>query len=216
MYTLNFLEILLLIILGLLLSLFCYLVVEYFQRQPTQRPEQVVTPHREPNEQRIDRIDHLFDIGLVLLGILSAAEFQYFLTGEDKALYFYALRVYTIPFIVLIGFWLAKELVGILLNSPALRMLLSDFCWDFWSFTLLYYLLGIYGGVQMGIIFSFILSMVLIAAVQMAYSKVSPVTSGDRSMFKYYRSPLWIAIKLIVFVLAYFLLLGIVLPYEIL
>lgn len=163
-------------------------------------------------EKKREHLDGLFEIALVLLGILSAAEFQYFLTVEDATKYFYALKVFTVPFIVLILIWLIKELAGFLLTAPAFKMILSDFCWDFWSFTLLYYLLGIYGGEQIGIWLSFVLSMVLIAVIQMAYIKVSPVTWGDRSMFKYYRSPFWIGLKIVAFVLAYGLLLRIVLP----
>jgi hypothetical protein len=40
-----------------------------------------------------ERLDHLFEIGLVLLGILSTAEFAYFLVTEKEASWFYALEV---------------------------------------------------------------------------------------------------------------------------
>jgi len=165
----------------------------------------------ENMEIRRKHLDSLFEIALVLLGVLSASEFQYYLTTEEKALHFYALRVFTVPILVLIIFWLAKELMGDL-PFPKVRMLMTEFCWNFWSFTLFYYLLGIYGGLQIGITLSFLLSIAMGFSIQLAYRMASPVTSGDRSMFKYYKSPLWIGIRSAVFVGAYLLLVRIVLP----
>ena len=165
----------------------------------------------EKMEKRRKHLDSLFEIALVLLGVLSASEFQYFLTTEDKAMHFYALRVFTVPILVLIICWLAKELMGDL-PFPNVRMLLTEFCWNFWSFTLFYYLLEIYGGLQIGIALSLLLSIVMGFSIQWAYSRTSPITWGDRSMFKYYKSPLWIGIRIIVFVGAYLLLVRIVLP----
>ena len=165
-------------------------------------------------ERRRERLDSLFEIALVLLGILSTAELQYFLTIEEEKLYTYALRVYTVPFIVLIVFWLTKELISDMLRLNV-RMLFTEFCWDFWSFTLFYYLLGIYGGFQIGIALSFLLSMIMIFVVLWAYRRASPVEKGDRSMYNYYKSVKWILSRtFVVFVAAYMLLVLIVLPPE--
>ena len=60
----------------------------------------------QPNrlEKRKGRLDSLFEYALVLLGILAAAEFQYFLTTVEKGIFPYAMRVFTVPFVVLILF----------------------------------------------------------------------------------------------------------------
>ena len=166
----------------------------------------------EKMERRRERLDSLFEIALVLLGILSASEFQYFLTTEEEALHFYALKVFTVPFVVLIVFWLLKELISDMLR-PDVKMLFTEFCWDFLSFTLFYYLLGIYGGFQIGVALSFVLSMILNFVVMWAYSRASPVKTGDRSMYNYYKSAKWMLLRgIVVFVGAYMLLVVIVLP----
>ncbi len=166
-------------------------------------------------EKKRKDLDSLFQIALVLLGILSASEFQYFLVVEKEAMYFYALKVFTVPFIVLIIAWLAKELiraVGGDFPIPHIEMLITEFCWYLWSFTLFYYLLGIYGGFLIGIVLSLVLSTAMSLSIQWTYAKASPVTSGDRSMFRYYKSLFWIGIRAVVFVGAYFILVGVTLP----
>jgi len=169
------------------------------------------TEQAEKMEKRRKHLDSLFGIALVLLGILSASELQYFLMTEDKTMYFYALKVFTVPLLILIVFWLVKELMADL-PFPRIRMLITEFCWNFWSFILFYYLLGIFGGMQVGIILSFLLSVAMGFSMQWAYGRASPVTSGDRSMFKYYKSPLWIGVRLVVSIGGYLLLIRIVLP----
>lgn len=164
----------------------------------------------EKMEKRRKHLDSLFGIALVLLGILSAAEFQYFLTVEEQQLYGYALKVYTVPFYILITFWLVKELYRDVLRQD-FRMLFTEFCWTFWSFTLFYYLLGIFG-FTVGIASSFMLSILFIFSIQWAYSRASPVTWGDRSMFRYYRSHRWIVLRFTLSMGAYMLLILIVLP----
>jgi len=169
-------------------------------------------------EKRKERLDSLFEIALVLLGILSAAEFQYFLTTtEDTGIHLYALKVFTTPFVIMIGFWLVKEIFGDTLRSD-FKMLLTEFCWDFWSFTLLYYLLVLttglqYGGLQIGVIFPLVLSLLLICTIMWAYRRASPVETGDRSMYNYYKSARWRFLRwVVIIVVAYVLLLQIVLP----
>jgi hypothetical protein len=174
-------------------------------------------------ERRREHLDSLFEVALVLLGILSAAEFQYFLTAEEETLHFYALRVCTVPFVVLIIFWLTKELFsdaftdafGHMLGRE-IQMLFTEFCWDFWSFTLFYYLLGVFGGFQIGILSSLGLSLLLVLTMMWAYQRASPVESGDRSMHSYYKSFKWLLIRwFVIFVGAYLFLLVIVLPPKI-
>lgn len=178
-------------------------------------PENAITVHTERGqtgnvEQRRRHLDSLFEIALVLLGVLSASEFQYFLT-EEETMHFYGLKVFTVPILVLIIFWLAKELAGDVLFQKG-RVLLNEFCWEFWSFTLFYYLLGIFGGFQIGIALSFLLSIVMVFFIQWAYARASPVISDDRSKAGFFKNFLWMGIRAIVFVAAYMLLVLIVLP----
>jgi len=155
----------------------------------------------------------LYQIALVLLGILSAAEFQYFLMKEPENMHPYVLKMFTLPFLILIIFWLVKELFSDRWGLVA-RMLLTEFCWDFWSFTLFYYLIAIYGGLQIGIILSLVLSLLLILAITRAYGRASPIMEGDRSMHNYYRSVKWgVARWMGIFFGAYLLLVLTVLPW---
>ena len=161
-------------------------------------------------ERRRKHLDSLFQIALVLLGVLSAAEFQYFLTTEEEKFYPYALKVFTVPFVVLIVFWLVRELFSDMSRSD-IKMLFTEFCWDFWSFTLFYYLLAIFG-FTVGIWSSFALSILLILSISWAYGRASPIMWGDRSMFNYYRSFKWWVLRLTMFMGAYLLLVIIVIP----
>jgi len=164
-------------------------------------------------EKRRKYLDGLFSIALVLLGILSAAEFQYFLLKEKAQLHFYALKVFTIPFVVLIIIWLVKELFGDVWRLDV-KMVWTEFCWEFLNFSLFYYLLAIYGGFQIGIYFSLLLTLIMTLLVILAYRRASPVTEGDRSMYNFYKSPRWVAFRITVFILAYLLLIAIVNPWE--
>lgn len=204
-----------------LLILICYYVYEILimcsnrhRSMPSEATDSSVTTETEQNTKdgKIKRLNGLFEIALVLLGILSAAEFQYFLTVEEESLYFYALKVFTVPFIVLIIVWLVKELLTDELD-PKHKRLFTEFCWDFWSFTLFYYLLALYSSAfGLGIVLSFVLSMLLVGTITWVYSKASPVESGDRSMYDYYKTKKWIVIRyVVVFFGAYLFLLGIVL-----
>jgi hypothetical protein len=181
-------------------------------------PVSNATEQNNKMERRKERLDSLFEYALVLLGVLAAAEFQYFLAIEEKKIFPYALRVFTVPFTIMILFWLVKELFSDTLRSDG-KMLLTEYCWDFWSFTLFYYLLVMsgglqYGGLQIGVIFPFLLSILLIYSINWAYGRASPVETGDRSMHNYYKSARWLLVRwLVVFVGAYLLLLVIVFPW---
>jgi len=87
--------------------------------------------------QRLGRFQHIFEIALVLLGVLSATENQYFAKIWGDTI---ALRFTITPFILIIAVWLLKELFSNKL-SIAESLLFSEFCWELWSLTLTYYLL---------------------------------------------------------------------------
>jgi len=111
-----------LIVLGVFLSLFCYIVVVYLDREPIKRKrEGVPSPQREEVEDRFRRIDRLYDVILVLVTVLAAAELQYasvaFMENPDPARTFvmklnslsFTFRILTIPIVFLIFIWLGKK-----------------------------------------------------------------------------------------------------------
>lgn len=168
-------------------------------------------------EKRREHLDNMFGIALVLLGILSAAEFQYFLAlyplqnppTVPLAYLYYLLRVNTAPFVVLIISWLVKETYSDAFK-PTSKMLFTEFCWDFFCFTLFYYLLVLIGGFEIGIALSLFLTFLMILAITWAYGRASPVIEGG-SMRDYYTKHKWIALRYgVVFVGSYVLLVALV------
>jgi hypothetical protein len=160
--------------------------------------------------QRREKLDHLYELGLVLLGILSAAEFQYYLAVEQKEFFGYSLWVFTAPFIVLIVFWLIREIFSDITEKAILK-LLTDFCWSFWGVTLLYYLIVL--GAGYSVYYLLALSILLILFVTNAYDRAFAKEEdiGLRDYFKKYK---WILVaRWPVFFGAYLLLLCIVLPH---
>ena len=165
------------------------------------------------------RIDHLFEVGLILLGILSAAEFQYvasttplnpFITEEQTMLEIsYAFKVLTYPPVVLIVAWLLKELLP-RARFPNGRMLLTEFCWGFWGFTLFFFLINfvlfarVYRvNLLWPAIFSLVLTVILIYQVMQAYARA--LRGID-----YFRLRKWRVCSAISFISSYFLLLLII------
>lgn len=161
-------------------------------------------------EKRRNHLDSLFEIALVLLGILSAAEFQYFLVIESVENYGYILKVFTIPFVVLIILWLVKELTRGE-ASLNLTMLLTEFCWEFWSFVLLYYLVNLYVNNPFGIWLALGLSLIVLFFVYLAYSKASPTKEGE-ILHDFYTEVKWRVARLLTAGLAYTFLLIIIVP----
>ena len=169
-------------------------------------------------EKRRNHLDNLFELALVLLGILIAVEFHYYLTLSIKTTdRLYVLNVVTVPFIIIIGVWLIKELFKNFVSSE-LKMLLTEFCWGFWSFTLLNYLLMLtngrqYNGLQIGIIFPLVLSLFLIFSIRWSYFRTYLLKKENVKMFKYFRSIRWTFLWWIIFVIVYILITIIVLPW---
>jgi hypothetical protein len=87
---------------------------------------------------KASQLDKVFDIALVLLGVLAAAELQYISSVEmatDTDLLF-TFRLTTSPFVILILAWICKEVIVKLIRRLKLRMILTLFSWAFWSNTL--------------------------------------------------------------------------------
>jgi len=164
-------------------------------------------------EKRRKDLDRLFEIALVLLGILSSAEFQYFLTIGNKEEFVYAFRMFTSPFIILILSWLMKELGKEEMN-PKINMLFTEFCWDLWSFTLFLYLVN-YQLMQTFRLDLIGILLVLGLAIGFFYLISCMYRKACENMVEYFKSPKWIGIRLLVFVGAYFLIIFINLPLRV-
>jgi hypothetical protein len=101
------------------------------------------------DKEKLSRMDSLFQVALVLLGLLAAAEFQFISSSPDSTM-LYVFRITTLPFVILIILWVGKELVKELFGHRNATILTTLFCWDYLSFNLLYYLL-LFTGFQTGI-----------------------------------------------------------------
>jgi hypothetical protein len=88
-----------------------------------------------------ERFSGIFDIALVLLGVLGATETPYFAkVWNDQT----ALRFAITPFLLIIITWLWKELFKSYFErkkKPELWLLFTEWAWELWCFTLAYYLL---------------------------------------------------------------------------
>jgi hypothetical protein len=140
----------------------------------------------------VNRLDSLFDKALVLLGILAAAELAYapslqmLMTDQSNIqllhkLVEFTFRFTTVPFIILILFWMIKELFFKQKANKKGELFVTLFCWDFWSYSLygfLLILLRLNTGVirenlyAHGVAFTF--AIILIALVGWAYGKTGP------------------------------------------
>ena len=148
-----------------------------------------------------ERFSSLFRIALVLLGILSAAEFEYFLQIFGPTV---ALRFSTTPYVLIIPLWLAKELNKKQI-SIKLWLLLSEFCWELLSLTLSYYLLffwifQVLGTSLLSLLFgaavSIAMAMLIMAAVWYAYHV------QYRTVIDYYKSRKWFISRFIFLLMA--------------
>jgi hypothetical protein len=156
-----------------------------------------------------ERLDHLFEIGLVLLGILSAAEFQYYIATEKAATWLYDLKVFTLPFLALIILWIIKELFCIINKKSIVNLFLTDFCWCLWGSMLFFYLLTLVSGFIIGTFLSLVLYFIVVILVHFAYTQI-PIPEQDPINLEYYRSSQGWWIFLIILLFAYFLLVVIV------
>jgi len=140
----------------------------------------------------------LFEIALVLLGVLSATETQYFirLWGETVALQFS-----TTPFMLMIFVWLIKEMFKRRI-SLEFWLLLSEFCWELWSITLTYYLLFLWlfqipNYPYIALMDSTLLGLVWFALVLFAHKL------EYKTVVEYYR-PKWLLYRVIAYLIGVF------------
>jgi len=92
----------------------------------------------EDIERAREKLDSLFEFALVLLGVLSATEFQFISSlGLELSKMSYFFNIFTLPLIILILVWFMKKMP---FAKERVQRLLGDFCWYFWAWTLLVYL----------------------------------------------------------------------------
>jgi hypothetical protein len=94
-------------------------------------------------------LEKVFEIALVLIGLLAAAELQYVtaiptsvsnLQGIQQLSQF-TFRITTVPFVVLIIAWIVKEIFIKIKGYRKLEIGITLFCWYFLSFLLYTFLL---------------------------------------------------------------------------
>ena len=161
--------------------------------------------------QDSDRVDALFRIALVLLGILASAVFQF---NTDATTVSYVVRVTTLPFVILIVTWIVKELLRDWTGFNKI-MALTEFCWDLWTITFFYYTITfinfqspnplINSPISAGLLL--IPYIVFILLVRFTYRR----NHADK---EYFKNPLWSLFSIVLFSLTYILLVFVVFPFE--
>ncbi len=164
--------------------------------------------------QNPDRIDSLFRIALVLLGIISSAVFQFNQQFGTTTTFSYSIRVTTLPFMILIIIWIMKELLKEWLSFNKI-MALTEFCWDFWDITFFYYAISFINfqnpnqpvnTLQAGLLLLPFIGLILI--VYFTYRKIY---GADK---EYFKKPTWILFSILLFILTYVILVLLVFPFE--
>jgi cellulose synthase/poly-beta-1,6-N-acetylglucosamine synthase-like glycosyltransferase len=141
--------------------------------------------HVFPKREKSEKADQLFEIALLLITVLSASIFQCIwskysfentLTNAQKlADLSFSFKELTIPIIILISFWLLKELIsGTSSLSLRLKRYVKEFCWAFLSIFLALEILSV---VFLGFIMKpYQLSIVGFVMVLFAFLSTFPIT----------------------------------------
>jgi len=160
---------------------------------------------------KIKDLDSLFEIALVLLGVLAASTFQYYLEIEEPNVYPHILKVHTVPFILLILLWLTKQFLSDYF-SVGYKFLFTQFIWFFWSFALFFYLLLIYGVGEISKYVNLLLSLLLDVMIFNSYLQALKKSIYKSDMKEFFKKPLNRFILAFLFIFAYIMLLIIVTP----
>ncbi|MGB8781253.1 MAG: hypothetical protein WCD81_11485 [Candidatus Bathyarchaeia archaeon] len=110
------------------------------------------------SEEDRKRLDDLFNVALVLITVLGAAEFGFVaVVSNDISTTKYFFWIFTYPIVTLIMAWMLKEFISVhvevLQDTSHVRtaklvgwfygdgtILLTEFCWYFWAIILYYFL----------------------------------------------------------------------------
>ncbi len=181
-------------------------------------------PIGEEKRAARERLDRLFEVALVLIGVLAAAELQFitakpFPTGLQAIqdiIWLLNLGLATFPFLVLIPSWMIRELLKIR-GSFRWSISLTFFCWDFWGVLLFIYLVNLIGQFEflpLIPILTFAGSAILFTVVVISW--LYKETASDQENVLYFKKirwqaevALWVAISLIIMAL---IILGLAFP----
>ena len=129
-----------------------------------------------------NRLDDLFEVALVLTGVLAAALFQYITSLPTFAdtiiqdyIWNFILGFTTFPFIFLILFWILKEVLFIRGNT-LLSLRVSLVCWSIWGNLLFIYLTNVFGLMNSSEFFvfsSFFLGIIPVILVTYGYKNAA-------------------------------------------
>lgn len=83
------------------------------------------------HDKEKDRLDKMFELGLLLITVLAASELGYssIKYANDLGQVTFVFRGLTIPIIVLIMLWIVSELTPSLPIKKPLRRVAKEFCW---------------------------------------------------------------------------------------
>lgn len=133
-------------------------------------------------EDARNKLDNLFEVALVLTGVLAAALFQYMTslpmfegTPIQELIWNFGLGFTTFPFIFLILLWILKEVLFIR-GDVLLSLRLTLICWSFWGNLLFIYLTNVIGLMQSSeffIVLSFFLGVSPTILVAYGYKKTT-------------------------------------------
>lgn len=101
------------------------------------------------NDDYRNKLDNLFEVALVLTGVLAAALFQYITalpvdSSVQTIILNFTLGFTTFPFIFLILIWILKEVL-IIRGKRLLSLRLTFLCWTIWGDILFIYLASLFG-----------------------------------------------------------------------
>jgi hypothetical protein len=164
-------------------------------------------------QEREDHFGDMFNIALVLLGVLSATETPYFSKIWNIST---ALKFAIYPFLLMIMLWLFKELFKKQFekeNRTKVWLVLSETCWEIWSLSLSFYLLFL------------AIFMVPIPPVDFSYSLIIGAIVFGSILFayrleyndkfpEYYKSLKWIFIRAVLMAVFAYVVYVIFLPIK--
>ena len=136
----------------------------------------------EDKKDARDKLDNLFEVALVLTGVLAAGLFQYVTSLQlsetafiHDFLWNFSLGFTTFPFVFLILFWIIKEVL-IIHGKFLLSLRLTLISWAVWGNLLFIYLTNVFGFMDSSdlfVILSCLLGIVPVALVAYAYKNAA-------------------------------------------
>jgi hypothetical protein len=145
-----------------------------------------------------------FELALVLLGVLSATEFQFLMTvfGDQTAL-----RFVTMPYLIMLLLWIFKEMFKEKTFSKEVTLLVTELCWELWCLTFAYYLLFLFILMVPTLsIFSFFESM-LIGLLTYCLVLIAHYYAYRNEVLYYYTTNKWKSIRLLFVAIGAFIIL---------